>query len=135
MGFTDKLKALFRGKGAETGATPAEIPAPAAGKAAWPKKACKGCGKTFAYDPSLDFVPNFCRECKKRHDAEKEEKQRAGAPRKISRKCKACGGYFSFENTLEHYPTYCPNCRKRHKAEMKAKYGAGKKGKREDGGQ
>ena len=53
---------------------------------------------------------------------EKEEKQRAGAPRKIKRKCRECGRIFTFPNTLEHYPTYCPNCRKKHQAEMKEKY-------------
>ena len=86
MSLFEKLKNLFRKP------APQEKPAEAPKTPERLQKTCKKCGKTFSYDPSLDFVPNFCRECKKRHDAEKEEKQRAGAPRKISRKCKACGG-------------------------------------------
>ena len=41
------------------------------------------------YDPSWDHIPNYCKDCKKKFTAEKEEKQRTGAPRKIKRKCKA----------------------------------------------
>ena len=85
-------------------------------------KNCRKCGKPFPYDPAWEHIPNYCRDCRKGFVQEKEEKQRAGAPRKIRRKCKACGNFFSFPNTLEHYPNYCNNCRKRHKAELKAKY-------------
>ena len=28
----------------------------------------------FSYDPSWDFVPNYCKECKKQFAQEKEEK-------------------------------------------------------------
>ena len=31
-----------------------------------------------------------------------EERQRAGAPRKIKRKCKECGNFFTFPNTIAH---------------------------------
>ena len=55
-------------------------------------------------------------------EAEREAKQRAGAPREIRRKCKACGKYFTFPNTAEHYPVYCGACRKQQRAEKKAKY-------------
>lgn len=118
MGLLDKLKSMFRGKTAGT----APVPETGAEKPARLKKTCKNCGKTFSYDPDWEFVPNYCKECKKKFTEEKEAKQRAGAPRKIKRKCKACGNYFTFPNTLEHYPNYCSNCRKRHQAEMKARY-------------
>lgn len=115
MSILDRLKNLFRKP-----APPAkpEETAPAAK----PKKTCKKCGKTFSYDPSWEFIPNYCKDCKKQFAQEKEEKQRAGAPRKIKRKCKECGKYFTFPNTLAHYPNYCPNCRKTHQAAMKARY-------------
>ncbi len=117
MSLFDKLKNLFRKP------APQEAPAEPAGKpAARPQKACKKCGKMFSYDPSWNFIPNYCKDCKKEFAREKEEKQRAGGPRKIRRKCKECGKYFMFPNTLEHYPNYCPNCRKAHQAAMKAKY-------------
>ena len=125
MKLAERIRNLFRKKQPE--AKPEETAA--AAPAARIKKTCKACGKTFSVDPSWDYIPNYCKECKKKFAQEKEAKQRAGAPRKIRRKCKACGNYFSFPNTLEHFPNYCPNCRKRHQAEMKAKYS--RKGKKE----
>ena len=117
MGLLEKVKKLFRKPALpEAPKTVEEKPA------ARPRKACKKCGKMFSYDPAWEFVPNYCKECKKQFAREKEEKQRAGAPRKIKRKCKACGNYFTFPNTLEHYPNYCSNCRKKHQAQMKEKY-------------
>ena len=125
MGLIDKLKSLFR-KAPE----PEKAPEPAAeGHNARLKKACKACGKMFSYDPSWQFIPNYCRDCKQKFMKEKEEKQRAGAPRKIKRKCRECGNYFTFPNTLAHYPSYCTNCRKRHQETQKAKYSR-KKGDR-----
>jgi hypothetical protein len=118
MGFLDRIKSFFSAKKEPVKAEPAAPTAPA-GR---PRKACKKCGKLFSYDPSWDFIPNYCKDCKKQFGQEKEEKQRAGAPRKIRRKCKECGNFFSFPNTIAHYPSYCPNCRKRHQAAMKQKY-------------
>ncbi len=86
------------------------------------RKTCKSCGKTFTVDPSWEHIPNYCKDCKKKFVAEKEAKQRAGAPRKIKRTCKECGRVFTFPNTLAHYPNYCGNCRKAHQAKMKEKY-------------
>ena len=116
MSLFEKLKNLFRkpapqGKPAEAPKTPER-----------PQKTCKKCGKTFSYDPSWEFIPNYCRDCKKQFAQEKEEKQRAGAPRKIKRKCRECGKFFTFPNTIAHYPNYCPNCRKAHQTAQKAKY-------------
>jgi len=37
----------------------------------------------------LGSYSELCKDCKKKFTAEREEKQRAGAPRKIKRKCKA----------------------------------------------
>ena len=118
MGLIDKLKNMFR-KAPEPEKAPE---APAKPENTRQKKACKTCGKMFSYDPSWEFIPNYCKDCKQKFMKEKEEKQRAGAPRKIKRKCKECGNFFTFPNTLEHYPSYCPNCRKRHKDAQKAKY-------------
>lgn len=125
MNLIEKIKALFRPKQQKT-----EKPTPAAAPGASGtqqtegrmKKACKSCGKMFSYDPGWDHVPNYCKECRRKFAQEKEEKQRAGAPRKIQRKCRACGNFFTFPSTLAHYPNYCSNCRKKHQAEMKAKY-------------
>ena len=119
MNLFSGIRTLFQKKSPGKAAAPAQ---PETKDTARPKKACKGCGKMFSYDPSWDHIPNYCKECKRKFTQEKEEKQRAGAPRKIRRKCRACGNFFSFPNTLEHYPTYCPNCRKKHQAEMKEKY-------------
>ena len=95
MGLLEKVKKLFRKPALpEAPKTVEEKPA------ARPRKACKKCGKMFSYDPAWEFVPNYCKECKKQFAREKEEKQRAGAPRKVKRKCKECG----------------------HQAAMKAKY-------------
>ena len=119
MRLLEKMKALFRREKPEK---EQENKDKSTASAVRIKKTCKACGKTFSVDPSWEYIPNYCKDCKKRFIQEKEEKQRTGAPRKIRRKCKACGNFFSFPNTLEHYPNYCPNCRKRHQAEMKAKY-------------
>jgi hypothetical protein len=83
MRLLEKVKNLFR--------KPALPEAPKAAEekpAARPRKACKKCGKMFSYDPSWEFIPNYCKDCKKQFTREKEEKQRAGAPRKVKRKCK-----------------------------------------------
>ena len=120
MSIFDKLKQLFRRSAAPE--IPEPAPAQPATSSARPKKACKKCGKMFSYDPEWNFIPNYCKECKRQFAQEKEEKQRAGAPRKIRRKCKECGKFFTFPNTIAHYPNYCPNCRKAHQAAMKAKY-------------
>ena len=123
MGLLSSIRNLLRKTKPETGQDErAGAGSPASSADGRVQRTCKSCGKTFTVDPSLQYVPNFCKSCKKRFAQEKEEKQRAGAPRKIRRKCKACGNYFTFPNTLEHYPNYCPNCRKQHKAEMKARY-------------
>ena len=119
MSLIDIIRKLNR---KNTPAAKEITPKNASGTSAGIRNTCKACGKPFSVDPSLDYIPNYCMECKKRIMQEKEEKQRAGVPRKIRRKCKACGTYFTFPNTLEHFPSYCPNCRKKHKAEMKAKY-------------
>ena len=125
MGLLQKIKTLFGGR--KEPKQEAET-APAAKQGTRQKKACKKCGKMFTYDTTWDFIPNYCKDCKKQFAQEKEEKQRAGAPRKIKRKCKECGNFFTFPNTIAHYPNYCPNCRKRHQAAQKAKYaGKGKK--------
>ena len=116
MSLFEKLKNLFRKP------APQEKPAEAPKTPERLQKTCKKCGKTFSYDPSWEFIPNYCRDCKKQFAQEKEEKQRAGAPRKIKRKCKECGKFFTFPNTIAHYPHYCPNCRKAHQAAQKAKY-------------
>ncbi len=121
MSLFEKLKNLFRKPASQ------EKPEPEKSSVR-PKKACKTCGKSFSYDPAWDFIPNYCKDCKKQFAIEKEEKQRAGAPRKIRRKCRECGKFFTFPNTIPHYPNYCPNCRKRHQAAQKAKYaGKGRK--------
>ena len=86
------------------------------------KKVCKKCGRTFTVDPSWEYVPTFCRDCKQQLVKEKETKQRAGALHDVRRKCKACGKFFTFPSDAAHYPTYCPDCRKRHQAAMKEKY-------------
>ena len=116
--LSGRIRALFRKKETEKpeAVRPESQPAPR------PRKTCKSCGKSFSYDPSWDHIPNYCKDCRQKLTREKEEKQRAGAPRKITRKCKACGQFFTFPNTLARYPSYCNNCRKRHQAEMKAKY-------------
>ena len=117
MSLSEKMKNLFRKPVSQEAAKPGpENPS------ARPKKACKKCGKMFSYDPSLGFVPNFCRNCKEQSVREREEKQRAGTPREIKRKCRECGKYFTFSNTLPSFPKTCPNCRKAHQAAMKAKY-------------
>ncbi len=125
MGLLDRLKALFSGKKEpEEKAETQQVPQQPDTRQ---KKACKKCGKMFTYDTTWDFIPNYCKDCKKQFAQEKEEKQRAGAPRKIRRKCRECGNFFTFPNTIPHYPNYCPNCRKRHQAAQKAKYvGKGK---------
>ena len=126
MGLLERMKALFGKRQKEP--EKKEEQAPAAAQGTRMKKACKKCGKMFTYDTTWDFIPNYCKDCKKQFAQEKEEKQRAGAPRKIRRKCKKCGNFFTFPNTIAHYPNYCPNCRKRHQAAMKEKYsGMGKK--------
>ena len=126
MGLLDRIKALFAGK--KEPEKKAEEQQPAEAQSTRQKKACKKCGRMFTYDTTWDFIPNYCKDCKKQFAQEKEEKQRAGAPRKIKRKCKECGNFFTFPNTIAHYPNYCPNCRKRHQAFQKAKYaGKGKK--------
>ncbi len=116
MKLLEKIRVWFHKKGLVPGQETQEIPVSRS------EKACRSCGKMFSYDPAWEHIPNYCKECRKRFAREKEEKQRAGVPRKIKRKCKACGKFFTFPNTLEHYPNYCNDCRKRHKAEMKAKY-------------
>ena len=118
MGLISRLRNLFRKEPEQTNAPEVQTKAGNTRQ----KKTCKACGKTFSYDPSWEFIPNYCKDCKQKFVKEKEEKQRAGAPRKIRRKCRECGNYFAFPNTLEHYPNYCPNCRKKHQAAMKAKY-------------
>ena len=124
MGLIDHLKHLFR-KVPEPEKAPENQTKAGNNRQ---KKACKACGKMFSYDPSWEFIPNYCKDCKQKFMKEKEEKQRAGAPRKIKRKCRECGRIFTFPNTLEHYPSYCPNCRKRHKEAQKAKYSRKKEG-------
>ncbi len=119
MGLLDRIRAIFGGKKEPEKKLEEK---PAAAQSTRQKKACKKCGKMFTYDTTWDFIPNYCKDCKKQFAQEKEEKQRAGAPRKIKRKCKECGNFFSFPNTIAHYPNYCPNCRKAHQAAMKAKY-------------
>lgn len=115
MNLIGRVKGLFSGKKKE--------PAPA--EPVQPEKirrTCKACGKAFTVDPSWNFVPNFCKECKKKLQQEKEEQQKAGKPKQIRRKCRKCGKFFEFPSTLAKYPTYCSSCRKAHRAEMKGKY-------------
>ena len=127
MNLLEKIRNLFHKE--KEAAMPEPLPVQPAER---PKKTCKKCGKTFSYDASWDFIPNYCKDCKQQFAREKEEKQRAGAPRKIKRKCKECGNFFTFPSTLPHYPNYCSNCRKRHQAAMKEKYGA--KGRKQQTG-
>ena len=57
MNLIQKIKVLFRKK-------PVPVPEPQKTTTRL-KKACKGCGKTFSYDPSWDHIPNYCKDCKK----------------------------------------------------------------------
>ena len=124
MKWIEWLKSLFhRGKATDRTETKPE-PQPTQRT----RRTCKECGKTFTVDPSWEYIPNYCKDCKKKFAAEKKAKQRAGAPRRIKRKCRECGKFFTFPNTLAHYPNYCSNCRKRHQAAMKEKYSGKAKG-------
>ena len=114
MKLLEKIRGFLREEEPEPPAAP-EAPVPL-------KKACKKCGKTFTVDPSWDFVPTFCKDCKQQLAREKENSQRAGALRDIRRKCRECGKFFTFPSDTARYPSYCPNCRKRHQAAMKKKY-------------
>ena len=117
MGLLDKLKKLF-GKG-----KPEPAPEPEQPKAvARVKRTCKKCGKTFSVDPNWEFIPNYCKDCKRGFAKEKEMRQKQGPPRKIKRKCRNCGKFFTFPSTIQNYPNYCSDCRRRRKEEMKEKY-------------
>ena len=131
MGLLNTIKSWFKGSPKQA---PAEPEQPAEAQGTKRKKACKKCGKMFTYDITWEFIPNYCKDCKKQFAREKEERQRAGAPRKIKRKCKECGNFFTFPNTIAHYPSYCPNCRKRHKEAQKAKYSRNAEPKQESKG-
>ena len=130
MNLIEKIKGMFSRK------APAEAPEQPTQAPEKIKRTCKECGKTFTVDPSAQYIPNYCKECKQRFAREKEERQRAGNPQKIKRKCKNCGKFFTFPSTLPHYPNYCNNCRKAHQVQMKAKYGsaAKRKSQRDDAG-
>ena len=69
MGFFEKLKQLFR-KSAPQEAPKTEEIRPSSAR---PKKACKKCGKMFSYDPGWDFIPNYCKDCKKQFALENPE--------------------------------------------------------------
>ena len=119
MGFMELIRNLFGKKAKEVEAPPEPAPAAAPERE---KRTCKNCGKNFTIDPSWKYIPNYCKDCRKKFNEEKEARQRAGEPRRIKRKCRECGKFFTFPNTLAHYPSYCNDCRKRHQAAMKQKY-------------
>ena len=112
--LTDKLRGFLRREEPAGSAAP-EPPAR-------PVRTCKKCGKSFSVDPSLGYVPNFCRDCKQQLLKEKEQKQRAAAAKEVRRKCKACGKFFTFPGDAVSYPTYCPACRRGRRDAMKEKY-------------
>lgn len=74
-----------------------------------PTKPCRTCGKPISYDPSWKHIPNYCKECKAKYQAEHD------IPRIMRRKCKRCGRSFTFPSTIPHYPNYCRDCRAKFK--------------------
>ena len=115
MKLTDKLRGFLRREEPAGSAAPEPPARP-------PVRTCKKCGKSFSVDPSLGYVPNFCRDCKQQLLKEKEQKQRAAAAKEVRRKCKACGKFFTFPGDAVSYPTYCPACRRGRRDAMKEKY-------------
>ena len=73
------------------------------------EKPCRNCGKPISYDPSWKHIPNYCKECKEKYQAEHD------IPRIMRRKCKRCGRSFTFPSTIPHYPNYCRDCRAKFK--------------------
>jgi len=103
------LKKLFGAKGAEEASAPVSTPAaaPAAEeKPKLPEKPCQACGKPIPYDPAWKHIPNYCKECRDKFDAEKGI---------VRRKCRSCGKTFTVPNTVKHMPNYCKACRAKFK--------------------
>ena len=83
------------------------------------EKPCLNCGQPVFFDPSWDHIPNYCRECKRKHRQDHE------VIRVMRRKCRQCGKEFTFPGNLRHYPNYCRKCREAYKAQSNAGTGAG----------
>lgn len=75
----------------------------------WLEKSCQGCGTTIRYRDNWSHVPNFCKECKAKFDAEKKYRERL----RREKPCKGCGATIVYYEDWDHIPNYCKECREK----------------------
>ena len=79
----------------------------AAEDAHWHEKSCQGCGTTIRYRDDWSHVPNYCKECKAKFDAEKKYRKRL----RREKPCKGCGALIVYYEDWDHIPNYCKECK------------------------
>lgn len=73
----------------------------------WHEKDCKSCGAKIRYRDDWSHIPNYCKECKEKFDAEKQRKEQL----RREKPCKACGSTIVYYEDWNHIPNYCKECK------------------------
>lgn len=88
----------------------------------WKEKSCGRCGATIRYNDTWNHIPNYCKSCKEKMNAEREEREKkkaAEAAKWIEKPCKQCGKMIKYNIEWSHYPNFCPECKEKFEYEKR----------------
>lgn len=86
----------------------------------WKEKSCGRCGTTIRYNDTWNHIPNYCKSCKEKMNAEREEREKkkaAEAAKWMEKPCKQCGRTIRYNIEWSNYPNFCPECKEKFEYE------------------
>lgn len=90
----------------------------------WKEKSCGRCGATIRYHDTWNHIPNYCKVCKEKMNAEREEREKkraAEAAKWMEKPCKQCGKTIRYSIEWANCPNFCPECKEKFEFEKREK--------------
>ena len=88
----------------------------------WKEKSCGRCGATIRYNDTWNHIPNYCKSCKEKMNAEREEREKkkaAEAAKWMEKPCKQCGRTIRYNIEWSNQPNFCPECKEKFEYEKR----------------
>lgn len=88
----------------------------------WKEKSCSRCGATIRYNDTWDHIPNYCKSCKEKMNAEREQREKkkaAEAAKWMEKPCKRCGRTMRYNIEWSNYPNFCSECKEKFEYEKR----------------
>lgn len=88
----------------------------------WKEKSCGRCGTTIRYNDTWNHIPNYCKSCKEKMNAEREEREKkkaAEAAKWMEKPCKQCERTIRYNIEWSNYPNFCSECKEKFEHEKR----------------